>query len=68
MDHAIDALYVYVDIEAEFFAEEWKSGNYKKFSDCPSYDSAKALVDATNIMRKHMGWTTLILKDFIVDK
>lgn len=65
MDHAIDALHVYVDIEAEFFAEEWKSGDYKRFSDCPSYESAKVLLDSLNIMRRHMGWENLKLKDWL---
>lgn len=63
MDHAINALRPYYDVEMDMFIEEWKSGEYKKFSDCPSYHSLKALVDAMNCMKKYMGWETIKIKD-----
>lgn len=65
MDHAIDSLRPYLEAEFDMFLEEWKSGKYKKFSDCPSYYAVKALIDATNCMHKYMGWQNLRLKDMV---
>ena len=66
MDHAIDNLDEFVKVTFEFqFLKEWKSGKYKKYSECPSYPKLKALVDASNIMRKYLGWETLKIKNMI---
>jgi hypothetical protein len=44
---------------------EWKSGKYKKYSDCPSYPELKTLISASNIMRKYIGWEPLRIKDMM---
>lgn len=56
MDHAINSLEPYYDVQLRIVAEEYGSGKYKKISDCPSYEELKVLVDAINTMRKYMGW------------
>ncbi len=64
MDHAIESLQSFIDAVFDYdFLPEWKSGDYKKYSDCPSYAELKALVDASNIMRKYIGWQPLRIKD-----
>jgi len=51
-DHAIDSLRVWFDIEYEVLKSEWKSGQYKKLSDCPSFNGATAYRDAMNVLIK----------------
>jgi hypothetical protein len=66
MDHAIESLQGFIDPVFDYeFMPEWRSGNYKKYSDCPSYEELKTLVSASNIMRKYMGWEPLKIKDMI---
>jgi hypothetical protein len=66
MDHAIDSLEPFVDATFSYeFLPEWQSGKYKKFSDCPSYAELKALIDASNIMRKYIGWERLSIKSML---
>jgi hypothetical protein len=66
MDHAIESLQSFIDATFEFsFLAEWNSGDYKKYSDCPSYEELKTLIDASNIMRKHIGWETLSIKKMV---
>ncbi|MEH6943661.1 hypothetical protein [Bacillus sp. JJ722] len=53
MDHAINALMPFYEIELEYVAEELSSGQYAKLSECPSYQSAKALLDAIRRMERY---------------
>jgi hypothetical protein len=50
MDHAIDGLRVYYDVALEELVQDWKSDNYQKLSDCPSYREAKAYREAINVL------------------
>lgn len=50
MDHAINSLQDFMDVEIEEVFGEWESGKYKKLSDCPSYPAAKALVEARHTL------------------
>lgn len=50
MDHAIEYLKEYMDMDENEFIREWKSGEYQKISDCPSYAEVKAYCDAINIL------------------
>lgn len=60
MDHAIESLQGFIDSVFDYeFMPEWKSGKYKKYSDCPSYPELKTLISASNIMRKYIGWEPL---------
>ncbi|MCL6571728.1 MAG: hypothetical protein K6T88_08575 [Bacillus sp. (in: Bacteria)] len=52
MDHAIDNLRIYFDLSYEELVKEWKSGEYKKLSDCPSYKEANAYREAINVLVK----------------
>lgn len=66
MDHAIESLEPYIDATFEYeFLPQWKSGKYKKYADCPSYGELKALIDASNIMRKYLGWEPLKIKNML---
>lgn len=53
MDHAINGLKEHLHAERDDVIEQWRSGNYKKLPDCPSYEAAKAIVDAIHIMEKY---------------
>lgn len=52
MDHVIDYIRNYKVWDKEEFIKEFKSGNYKKISDCPSYEKVKAYCDCINILAK----------------
>lgn len=65
MDHALNSLRPYVDVELRIFIKEWESNEYIKYSECPSYDSLKVLIDAANIIRKYMGIGTLTIREMI---
>jgi len=53
MNHIIDKISDYMEMDEGLFVEEWKSGQYKKISDCPNYFAVKAYCDARNILSKY---------------
>lgn len=53
MDHAINALKTFLEVSLDCIADELKSGNYAKLSDCPSYSEAKALISSIHSMEKY---------------
>jgi len=53
MDHAISYLIEYMQMDKDEFIEEWKSGNYNKITDCPSYGNVKTYCNAINDMAKY---------------
>ncbi|AKN32418.1 hypothetical protein Ccar_16755 [Clostridium carboxidivorans P7] len=66
MDHAINSLEPFIKVTFSYeFLLEWQSGKYKKYSECPSYEELKALIDASNIMRKYLGWEPLSIKSML---
>ncbi|AKA71230.1 hypothetical protein [Clostridium scatologenes] len=65
MDHLIDNFDIYIDSSFNDFYQEWKSGQYKKFSECPSYYELKTLLDSVNPLRKYIGWERLSIKDML---
>ena len=67
IDHLIDKFDVYIDSAFSDFYQEWKSGKYKKFGECPSYGELKTLLYSVNPLRKYMGWNTLNIKQMIED-
>ncbi len=67
MDHAIDVLEPYLEAEFSDFIEEWKTGKYKRYSEAPSYAALKALIDATNILNKYMGWELISIRGRLED-
>lgn len=65
MDHAINSLEPFYEVNLDQFVEEHRSGKYKKLSENPFYEELKALIDAMNILRKYLGWETIKLKDTV---
>lgn len=63
MDHVWNAIQPFYEVEAEQFLEEWKSGQYKKWSDCPSYESLKTIIRSANIILDYLGWERLTIKN-----
>lgn len=63
MDHLIDKFDCNIDWAWESFRDEWITGQYKKYSECPSYYELKTLLDSVNILRKYMGWEKITIKD-----
>ncbi|WP_047152164.1 hypothetical protein [Aneurinibacillus tyrosinisolvens] len=53
MDHVINGIMQYLDIEIGYLREQWESGQYYKLSDCPSYKECKAMVDAIHVLEKY---------------
>lgn len=65
IDHLIDNFEVYIDSSFCDFYKEWKSGQYKKFAECPSYYELKALINSVNHLRKYIGWEALSIKEIL---
>ena len=53
MDHAIEKVRIYFDISLDELYDEWKTGDYKKLSECPSYEEASTYRKAMNVMRNY---------------
>lgn len=66
MDHLIDDFDVHIEWATDNFIKEWKSGKYKKFKECPSYNELKVLIDSVNILRVYIGWTKLTIRQIVV--
>lgn len=66
MDHIWNSIEEFYQVEAECFLEEWESGQYKKWSDCPSYESLAVIIKAANIIREYLGWDRLRIRDLIL--
>ena len=63
MDHVLNGMQPHYEVTLDWFIEEQKKGNYKKFSDNPYYEEIKALIDAMNILRKYLGWDNIKLSE-----
>lgn len=63
MDHVLNAIESHYNAYLREFMEEWRTGGYKKFSDCPSYGEVKAIIDAMNCLRKYLGWGNITLRE-----
>ncbi|MBD5548680.1 MAG: hypothetical protein HDQ97_15030 [Lachnospiraceae bacterium] len=55
MDHVIDFILNYMDFDKEDFINEWRSGTYRKMSDCPTYSYVKAYCDAIMVLNRLDG-------------
>lgn len=55
MDHVIEHIIDYMESDVEDFKNEWKSGRYKKISDCPTYPYVKAYCDAIKALNRLDG-------------
>lgn len=53
MDHIIEKIWDYSEMERRNFLEEWFSGKYKKLSGCPNYYAVKAYCEAINALNKY---------------
>jgi len=63
MDHVWNAIQPFYEVEASIFLEEWRSDEYKKWSDYPSYESLKTIIKAANVIRNYLGWSKLSIKN-----
>ena len=55
MDHVIDFILDYMQMDKDDFRQEWESGKYKKISDCPTYPYIKAYCDAIKALNRLDG-------------
>lgn len=68
MDHVIDYILNYMEWEKDEFINEWRSGNYKKMSECPTYPYVKAYCDAIAILNRLDGrYNGITPTSFIAD-
>lgn len=68
MDHLIDYILDYMYADKEDFINEWKSGKYKKLSDCPTFPYVKAYCDAITILDRLDGrYSGITPASFIAD-
>ncbi|UFU00338.1 hypothetical protein KO561_05145 [Radiobacillus kanasensis] len=51
-DHAIERLKVWFELEYDELKAEWKSNEYSKLSDCPSFKSTTAYRESLNVLIK----------------
>lgn len=63
MDHVYDAIRSYYDVYFEMFMKHQRTGNYKKLADNPMYGETKAIIDAMNCIRRHLGWKSIKLSE-----
>ena len=68
MDHVINSLEPFYEVNLRIVADEYKSGAYEDFTECPTYKELKALVDAMNSLYEYVGWKELnIHEEFLVE-
>lgn len=68
MDHLEDKFDIYIETSFKDFYREWTTGKYTKYSECPSYNELKTLIDSCNILRKYLGYQLLSIKEMISDR
>ena len=51
-DHVYYFVWQYGEYDRDNFLQEWKSGKYKKISECPSYGQVKLCCDICNMIAK----------------
>ena len=49
-DHAINSLKTWFDIAYEDLKKEWKSGQYEKLSECPSFKTTATYHEAMTVL------------------
>lgn len=50
MNHVIDFIIDYMQMDKEDFIKEWQTGKYKKLSGCPTYPYVKVYCDAITVL------------------
>lgn len=63
IDHVLNAMKPHYEAVRDWFMEEQRTGQYKKYSENPYFEEIKALIDSMNILRQYMGWDKIRLKD-----
>lgn len=53
MDHVINSIWSYLDMELDELRQEWQHGNYPKLSDCPAYGACNAMVNAIHELERY---------------
>lgn len=67
MQGQIDGFDVHIELEVKRVCEEFKSGKYSNYRECPSYSALKNLVDGANILRQQMKLETLNIEELLED-
>lgn len=65
MQELIDGFDVHIELEVKLLCEEFKSGKYSNYSDCPAYSSLKTLIDGANILRQQMNLEILNIEELL---
>lgn len=69
MDHLIERIGSGIECEFDYFYRELKSRKYGvRYIDQPSYSTLKALIDSVNILRIHIGWERISIKEMVLDR
>lgn len=55
MDHVINNIISYLDVELDELRRQWKYGNgdYSKLSDCPAYGACNAMVKSIHVLERY---------------
>ncbi len=56
MDHAISAMLPHYEVLLDWYIDEQKTGDYKRYNDNPHQRELKALNNAMNILSLYLGW------------
>ena len=67
MKELIDGFDVHIELEVKRVCEEFKSGKYSTYKDCPAYAALKNLVDGANFLRQQMNLKTLNIEELLAD-
>ena len=68
MNHIINQFDAFIEFDLKNFYEEWKTEEYKKISECLSYESLKVTIDFVNILRKYIVWEALSIREMLLDR
>ena len=68
MDHVINALEPFYEVNLEIVTKEYESGKYEEIKDCPTFKELKAITDAMNSLRRYLGWRKIDIHEEILVK
>ena len=63
MDHVINSLEPFYNVNLKIVVNEYETGNYETFCDCPGFGELEAITNAMNIMCEYVGMEELDIND-----
>lgn len=63
MEHMLKVMRVHYEIMLCYLAAEWRSGQYRKISDCPAYAEVYTIIKSMNVIRACLEWPKLKISD-----